>query len=193
MADAISIPQIVWKILNISPQILSQYRTVQDQLLWLIFIPSLVVIFFIYLFATRATGGHTGFRNLFGIAAYLTLVLTGWYGKLVPILNLYWGLLLGVALFLFIVNFFLPVGKSRERESMGGGLMKGGLEKAFERREYARKAKDIETALKNLGFNPNMEPTSQPNWSKLDDKAKAALMDYYKQLVEIKRKSKEWI
>ncbi len=192
MADAISIPQIVWKILNISPQILSQYRTVQDQLLWLIFIPSLVVIFFIYWFASTISSGHKGFRNLFGLAAYVTLILTGWYGRLIPIFNLYWGLLLAVSAFLFFMNFFLPIGKSREREVAGENLVTAGKEKILQRREFAKKLKDVEETLQNLGFDPNKSPTSQPNWDRLDDKAQSHITQLYQIREEFKRKSKEW-
>ena len=193
MADVISIPQIVWKILNITPQILSQYRTVQDQLLWLIFIPSLAMIFFIYWFASTVSLGHKGFRNLFGVAAYLTLILTGWYGRLIPIFNLYWGLLLAVSAFLFFMNFFLPIGKSREREAIGQNLVTAGKEKILQRREFAKKLKDVEETLQNLGFDPNKNPTSQPNWGKFDDKAQNHITQLYQIRQEFKRKSKEWI
>ncbi|HIJ98239.1 TPA: hypothetical protein H1009_04075 [archaeon] len=192
MADVISIPQIVWKILGISSQLLSQYRTPQDQLLWLIFIPNLIVIFFIYWFSTSISGTHSGFRNLFAIATYLTIVLTGWYGRLVPIFLLWWWVVLGVELVLFIFSGFFKPGGAREIKTAGVGLGMLG-QKAMEMREYQNKVKDLEKTLKSFGIDPNRDPTKQPNWNSLEEKGKQEIIIMYRQMQEARRKSKELI
>ncbi len=193
MADIISIPQIVWKILNISPQLLSKYTAVQDQLLWLIFIPTLIFVFFIYWFATAVTLGHKGFRNLFGIAAYLTIVLTGWYGKLIPLFITWWWIVLGLGIFLFLLSAVFKPGKSREMLVLGGALGQAATGKFWERREMQKKVKYLEDGLHDNGFDPNKDPTSQPKWDKLDDKSKDTITNKYMQLAEARKKAKEWI
>jgi uncharacterized membrane protein (DUF106 family) len=81
---------ILVQILKISSDLLSKYSTVQDRLLWLIFIPHILLFIFIWLFADNMAklggGTHTGIRTLVAIAAYITIIFTGWYGMyIVPI------------------------------------------------------------------------------------------------------------
>ncbi len=193
MADIISIPQIVWKILNITPQLLSKYTTVQDQLLWLIFIPTLIFVFFIYWFATAVTLGHKGFRNLFGIAAYLTIVLTGWYGKLIPLLITWWWIVLGLGIFLFLLSAVFKPGKSREMLVLGGALGQAATGKFWERREAQKNLDNLRSTLRSFKVDPDRDLAGQPEFDKADRDPKVEMMRYKKEYDELKRKAKEWI
>lgn len=97
---------IFQEILQISPRLISQYSTLQDQLLYLILVPHVVLFLFIIAFSrgivSRVIGDHPGFNYLFSITAYLVIVLAGWYGTfLVPLLItwFYIGLILAFILF----------------------------------------------------------------------------------------------
>lgn len=193
MADVVSIPSLVWKILNITPQLLAKYASIQDQLLWLIFIPNLIFIFFIYWFATAATLGHKGFRNLFGIAAYLTIVLTGWYGRLVPLFITWWWIVLGLGVFLFLLSAVFKPGKSREMLVLGGALGQAATKKFWDRREAEKEIKDKDNALRKIGLDPNKTLTSQQEFNTLDKEGKAKAMELVAEREKFKRLAKEWV
>lgn len=97
------------QVLRIDPSTISNYSTMQDQLLYLILIPHIVLFLFIVAFSrgivTRVVGQHRGFEYLFGIAAYFVIVLGGWYGSiLVPILLTWFYIAIGIALIIFIIS-----------------------------------------------------------------------------------------
>lgn len=68
-SDLISL--ILNDILKISPTLLSKYYTPQDQVIYLILIPSVVLFLFLYAFSKqivgRIVGEHPGFEYLVSI------------------------------------------------------------------------------------------------------------------------------
>lgn len=115
---------VLVQIFHMSSDLLSKYSTVQDRLLWLIFIPHIVLFIFIWIFADNVAkmggGTHTGIRALVGIAAYVTIVFTGWYGTmLVPIFVGLWQLILILALVSFVMARFIQPARAKEFMALG--------------------------------------------------------------------------
>ena len=79
------------QILKIDPSTIYKYTNVQDQILYLLLIPHIILFLFIYAFSigivARVIGGHVGFSRMMGIVAYIYIVWAGWYGMLVPLLR----------------------------------------------------------------------------------------------------------
>ena len=103
---------IFQNILQISPQLMSKYSTLQDQMLYLILIPHIVLLLFIFAFSKgivgRVIGGHPGFEYLFSLVAYLFFIIGGWYGAyIVPIMIawFYIGLIAALAVFVLSAVF----------------------------------------------------------------------------------------
>lgn len=194
MADVVNIPSLVWKILNITPQLLGQYRTIQDQLLYLIFIPNLVLIFFIYLFATNVTYGHRGFRNLFGIAAYATIILSGWYGKfLIPLFVTWWWLWLGLSMFVFLFSVIFKPGKAQEAGAIGSSIAGALLKKGLDKRDAAKLVKDIDGALRAMGLDPNIPLQNQKNFQNIGKEAQDHAAKLVTEREKLKRLAREWV
>ena len=146
------IEQLVFvQILKISSGLLSQYHTMADRLFYLIFIPHIVLIIFIYVFADSAArmggGIHMGMRTLIGLATYITIVFTGWYGTLlVPIFVNIWQMMVILGLVAFIGSRFLHPG--RAAEMMALGKMAG--EKITEKGKIRKKLEHDRDALRRM-------------------------------------------
>jgi len=126
---------VLVQILKISSETLGKYTTVQDRLLWLIFIPQILLLIFIWLFADNMAkmggGTHTGIRTLVAIAAYITIIFTGWYGMyIVPIFAAIWQLILGLALITFVAARFIQPARAKEFMTAGRVLGEKSGEKA---------------------------------------------------------------
>lgn len=104
---------IFQEILQITPRLISQYSSVQDQLLYLILIPHLVLLLFLVAFSKgivgRVLGGaHPGFNYLFTIVGYIFVIVSGLYGSwLVPFMItwFYLGLIIAFGLFFLSIIF----------------------------------------------------------------------------------------
>ena len=88
---------ILQDLLKIAPHIIRDYSAVQDQLVFLILIPHVVLLLFVYIFADSISRmaiagptGHRGFKVLIGVAAYLTIMMTGWYGEILLPIFIIW-------------------------------------------------------------------------------------------------------
>jgi len=97
------------EVLQISSSTLSNYATIQDQLLYLVLIPHVILFLFIYGFSTgivqRVLGlQHHGFKYLVSISVYLFIVLGGWYGSLAPLFAGWFKILLVVGIFFFLLS-----------------------------------------------------------------------------------------
>ena len=97
------------EILKISPTLLSKYATIQDQVIYLILIPTVILFLFIYAFAKgivgRIVGEHRGFEYLVSIVTYIYLVYSGIFGAtLVPIFITWLNIAIVVALIFFVMS-----------------------------------------------------------------------------------------
>jgi len=108
----IDIFEIIFEtLLRIDPSIISNYTNVQDQLLYLIFIPHVVILFFLWSFGYWMVGarGHRGIRYLMTIAGYVFIIMSGWYGSwMLPIIIAWFPIMLGGMFLFFIITRILP-------------------------------------------------------------------------------------
>ncbi len=110
MTIQIDLARVVFEeFLKVSPDLISKYSTVQDQLLYLILIPHVLLLLFLLAFSKgivkRFTGEHAKFRFLLGITAYIYIIWSGWYGTLfIPFFLSWFYIALGIAVFLFLIS-----------------------------------------------------------------------------------------
>ena len=98
------------EILKISPTLLSRYTTVQDQIIYLILIPMVILFLFIVAFSRqivgRIVGEHRGFQYLVSIIVFIYLVYNGTFGTLLVPLFIGW---LNIAIVLSLIVFVVSV------------------------------------------------------------------------------------
>jgi hypothetical protein len=150
---------VLMDLLRISTDLLRDYSSTQEQLVYLILIPHAVMFLFIFIFADGLSrmavpgpDAHRGFKVLFGIIAYITLIFTGWYGTiLLPIFIVWWKIVLISALVLFSLNAIMHssmiAGLTRVAASAGGSLTKG----AKERKVITKRLRVVEEQLTRIG------------------------------------------
>jgi len=96
---------ILQDILKISSSLLREYSSVGDQLIYLILIPSLIILMFVWAFSGWITGEHPRFRILLSIVSYIFIIYSGWYGSfMVPIIVRWFVVLLAVGFIFFIMT-----------------------------------------------------------------------------------------
>jgi hypothetical protein len=114
------------QILKISDSTIYHYATIQDQVIYLLLIPHVILFLFIYAFSigivARITGGHVGFSRLMGIVVYIYMVWAGWYGALVPLLNMWLNIALIGGLIVFLVTAIMHPAKGTKLEELGGKI-----------------------------------------------------------------------
>lgn len=106
-SDLISL--ILNDILKISPTLLSKYYTPQDQVIYLILIPSVVLFLFLYAFSKqivgRIVGEHPGFEYLVSIVSFIYIVYSGMFGTtLVPIFISWLNIAIVLSLIVFVMS-----------------------------------------------------------------------------------------
>ncbi len=146
---AIDIITLVFEqILRIDPSVMFKYATTQDQLLYLLFIPHIVLLMFIAAFSksvvSRMLGAHTGFKYLVSIAIYIFFILSGWYGRLTGIL-VNWLL---VSLLIAFVIFMMSI--LWHPSATGMGLKLAGEVGGLIGKATVGKSKAIKTLKKEL-------------------------------------------
>lgn len=109
----VTIFDLIFKdILQISPTIISKYPALQDQILYLIFIPHVLLLLFVYALSIGIVGRivkeHRGLRYLVGLAAYAFIILGGWYGSfLIPLFVNFFMIGVILALIVFFVSIIV--------------------------------------------------------------------------------------
>lgn len=99
------------QFLRISPQLIAKYTTVQDQLLYLILIPHVILFLFIWGFGMMIIREHLKLRYLVTLVAYIFMIAGGWYGSFfVPLAIGWFYIMLIFGLFLFFISkIFHPI------------------------------------------------------------------------------------
>lgn len=98
------------EILKISPNLLSQYYTIQDRIIHLLFLPHVILFLFLWGFGMMIVPPSTdnpnkGLRYLITLTAYIVIVYQGWYGTfLIPLLQTWFYIMLFFGLFLFFIS-----------------------------------------------------------------------------------------
>ncbi|MBU3904582.1 MAG: hypothetical protein KJ906_00325 [Nanoarchaeota archaeon] len=152
-------------LLKIDPSIIAKYTTVPDQLLYLILIPHVILLMFIYAVSKgtvlRIVGEHKGFSYLFQIITYIFIVWGGWYGSiLIPLLTGWFTIVLVLA---FIV-FFISVIWHPAAGKVTSGLISKGFESVGKK---ANKGKEIDALEDQLTY-------TRKTLKRLDDDMRAA-------------------
>jgi hypothetical protein len=133
------------QILKIDPSTLYRYTNVQDQLLYLLLIPHVILFLFLYAFSfgtvRRIVGEHKGFSYLLGISSYIYIIYAGWYGKLVLLFLNWMVIALGLAVFVFFFSIILSpaatpaalkFAKEAGKETLGKSIAKNKEKEAIE-------------------------------------------------------------
>lgn len=109
MAFQISLFQIIFEqYLKISPDLISKYATIQDQLLYLVLIPHVILFLFLFGFGLMLIKEHRGLRLLLLIASYIFIIWGGWYGSFFIPLTIGWFyIMLIFGFFLFFISKIL--------------------------------------------------------------------------------------
>ncbi len=162
MVAEFQILNMIFEVLRITPELLYKYTTIQDQLLWLIFIPHIIIFLFLFSFGYWISPGHHGLRYLLTLAGYIVIVFTGWYGSLlVPIVNTFFIMLLVTAFIFFIVskvihpargaalhNLFTSIGKRAGEAIVGEKRLRVANRKKVD--GLIREKKALEKAIQDL-------------------------------------------
>lgn len=147
------------QLLKIDPSLIAKYTTVQDQLLYLILIPHVILILFIFAFSAatvgRVIGPHKGIRYLVSIVVYLYVVWAGWYGTfLVPLLISWFWIALVMGLFIFFISIVVSPARATaglklaaQAGQMLGKKMKG---KSDERSSLEQEIQELQNELASL-------------------------------------------
>lgn len=137
-------------ILQINPNLLVKYPIVQDQVVYLLFIPHIILFLFLFGFVMALTH-HRGLQYLLGVGSYVYIVYSGLYGKiLVSIFLPFWQLLIFLGLFFFIGSRIVHPARVREIFELGKGV----ASKATEKRKQIKRLEDqidlIEKKIRKL-------------------------------------------
>ena len=173
MVDVVNIPQIVWQIFKISPQLLSKYHTYQDQLINLIFIPHVILFLFIMAFAIGIIGriigkSHKGFEILIGIASYVYIIWNGWYGLwIVPLINAWFGVALIMALVVFGISMFWhPAAHEAGLKLLGAGAKTIADKTIGKSKKIEQLQKDLRSVQESIGKTKAERDAAQDMYTK---------------------------
>lgn len=157
MAVQISLFQIIFEqFLKISPDLLSKYSTVQDQLLYLILVPHIILFLFLITFSSWVTGTHKKLQILTSVGTYIFLIWGGWYGTLIVPLFIFWfyGVIFIALSVFFIGRLFLHPSKTGEFAEVAKGLHRKLTEKSEKIKALDKEIEKVDRQLKSFGYGP---------------------------------------
>jgi hypothetical protein len=176
------------EFLRINPSTISQYSTPQLQLLNLFLIPHIILFLFIYGFAWVIAPTHKGFRYLFSIAAYLTMVMMGspysYYGMILPFLLVWWQIALGLAFFFFIASRIIHPSKYPELFNIGKSAAEKITEKSKKHEVYSKKIESVEAQIRALEVQQNRMMTNSGTRNPMLD---AEISELYRRKAELEK------
>lgn len=141
-------------LLKIDPNTIAQYTTIQDQIIFLLLIPHIILFLFIYAFSAsvvgRVVGAHRGLRNLIGVAAYVFIVSAGWYGGiLIPLFITWFQILLVIAFVVFFISIIFHPARIGPLTDLAGKLGVGESKEEKEREYTIQELKSELNAAKS--------------------------------------------
>jgi len=159
------------EILKISPTLLSKYATIQDQVIYLILIPTVILFLFIYAFAKgivgRIVGEHRGFEYLVSIVTYIYLVYSGIFGAtLVPIFITWLNIAIVVALIVFIMSVVIHPARGPALMKVGEAIGKSAGKLGAKEKQRKAIEEEIDSVKKQIAAleaerNRPMEPAAK--------------------------------
>lgn len=149
------------EILKIAPNILYKYGLLQDQVLYLIFIPHVVLFLFIQAFGMgivppkKDKTENKGLRYLVMITAYIFIIYQGWYGSiLVSLMQTWFEIILIFGLVVFFLAKIFPPWQIKQVGDAAGNLGAAvGIsveDKSKARKQYKKALADEQKALKDV-------------------------------------------
>jgi len=150
---AIDIGSLIFEtILKISPELMSRYSTVQDQLLYLLLIPMVIIVLFLWSFGYWVSGrAHAGIRIMVSMIAFIYIIWSGWYGSIiVPILLAWFPLMLGSMFIFFIMSHILPPLTANNATKVMKAMVNKAAGKPFETRRLQEEIQMLEKSIKEL-------------------------------------------
>jgi len=151
------------EFLRISPDLISKYSTIQDQLIYLFLIPHVILFLFIISFAAWVTGTHKGMRLLFSIITYVFIVWSGWYGTMIVPLFIFWfygAIFIALSVF-FIGRLFLHPTKANEFGELAKGIHKKLTEKSEKIKALEDEINDLTAQINSFGHGPHQPQQQQ--------------------------------
>ncbi|MDD5416537.1 MAG: hypothetical protein PHU12_01020 [Candidatus Aenigmarchaeota archaeon] len=136
---------ILETLLKIDTNLIYQYSSIQDQLFYLILIPHVVILMFLWMFGYAVVPSHKGIRYLFTLITYMYIIWSGWYGSwMIPIINAWFPIMIG-GMFLFFI-----IAKVIHPDVAGavGGLVK---EAGSRIKNIGSKDKEIDKIYRKIG------------------------------------------
>jgi len=138
-------------ILRIDPFTISRYTTIQDQILYLILIPHVILFIFIFGFVRVVSEGHKGLSYLVGFVTYAFIILSGWYGSfLLNIFLTWWQIVLILGLLFFVGSKIVHPARVRELFNLGEKLTGMATQKVTRERELDKKIRVIDKQIQAL-------------------------------------------
>jgi hypothetical protein len=147
------------EILKISPSLISKYPTLQDQIIYLILIPTVILFLFIVAFSKgivgRIVGENKAFEYLLSVVTYIYLVYSGIFGAtLVPIFTAWLNIAIVVALIVFVFSVIIHPARGPAIMRLAGeaGKAVGGklLEKEKKAKELEKKIRSLQNQINSL-------------------------------------------
>lgn len=135
---------ILETVLKINTDLLYKYTALSDQLIYLILIPNVVILMFLWMFGYWIIPTHKGLRILLSTVAYIYIVWSGWYGGwMVSIINAWFPIMIGAMFIFFIITRLVSPA------SLTGvhGIMSEGASKL---RNIGKREKDINKLREEL-------------------------------------------
>jgi len=105
-------------------QFISQYPEIAQQLVWLVFFPTVFLILFIFFISEGVVKSAKKYRTLLAIAIYLFIIFQGWYHYILTV-SRFW--FIGI---IIIGGIFVITHKMGAAGSSGGGSSGGGTARA---------------------------------------------------------------
>lgn len=164
MAIQINLFQIIFEeFLKISPDLLSKYSTIQDQLLYLILIPHVVLLLFLWTFGSWIARGHSKFHILLSIVGYIYLIWAGWYGTFIAPLVVSWFTITIILAFgFFILTYIIHPARGpalyKLTGELGGMIGEATIGKGKKRKELEREIEEIKEQIVSLRSHLGTDP-----------------------------------
>lgn len=121
MADLFTL--IFEGFLKIDPILLTRYTNIQDQLLYLVLIPHVILLLFLWTFGIWIARGHPKFHILLSIVGYIYVVWSGLYGTfLIPFMVNMFSLMLILAFGFFILSYIIHPARGPAMYKLAGSV-----------------------------------------------------------------------
>ena len=163
MAVQINLFQIIFEeYLKISSDLISRYPTIQDQLLYLILIPHVVLLLFLFGFGQTFIHEHKGLRFLTTITAYIFILWAGWYGTfLVPLTIGWFYILLGIGFVFFFVGRVIHPSRASELFALSKAVGEKITEKSKKANVYEDEIDSLTAQINSFGHGPHQPQQQQ--------------------------------